>query len=237
MARVIVLDLDDTLYLEREYQLSGFEAAGRHLEETRSVGALAVLASRLFEEGVRQRVYDEALERLGIRDAALVQELVEVHRSHRPIISLLPDARRFLARARALGLGLALLSDGFLVTQRRKVAALGLEGVLDPVVLTDAWGRDKWKPSEHGFREIMSARGGGPDEYVYLADNPAKDFLAPNRLGWRTIRIRRPHGEHFHAEPGRGLFAAGTEVASLDEVELGGVERNARAGKIGADPR
>ncbi len=31
-------------------------------------------------------------------------------------------------------------------------------------------------------------------ECVYVADNPAKDFVAPNQLGWLTIRIVRPDG-------------------------------------------
>lgn len=219
MARVIVLDLDDTLYLERDYQLSGFAAAGLHLAATRAIDGLEIVAARLFREGVRLRVYDEALEAMEIRDATLVRELVEVHRGHRPAISLLPDAGRFLERARLQGLELALLSDGLLVAQRNKVAALRLEHVLDPIVLTDVWGRERWKPSEHGFREIMSALGGAPSGYVYVADNPAKDFLAPNRLGWGTIRVRRADGEHFIAESGGGFSAPRLEVATLDDLD------------------
>jgi putative hydrolase of the HAD superfamily len=35
-----------------------------------------------------------------------------------------------------------------------------------------------------------------PEQCVYIADNPIKDFISPNRLGWRTIRIRRSGGIH-----------------------------------------
>jgi putative hydrolase of the HAD superfamily len=34
------------------------------------------------------------------------------------------------------------------------------------------------------------------DRCVYAADNPAKDFVAPHRLGWQTIRVRRQGGLH-----------------------------------------
>jgi putative hydrolase of the HAD superfamily len=28
------------------------------------------------------------------------------------------------------------------------------------------------------------------ERYVYVGDNPAKDFIAPNQLGWITIGLR-----------------------------------------------
>ena len=31
---------------------------------------------------------------------------------------------------------------------------------------------------------------------VKLSDNPAKDFVAPNALGWRTIQFRRSGQVH-----------------------------------------
>ena len=37
----------------------------------------------------------------------------------------------------------------------------------------------------------------GAEEYWYVGDNPAKDFVAPNSLGWKTIGVkvsRRVHG-------------------------------------------
>jgi putative hydrolase of the HAD superfamily len=54
--------------------------------------------------------------------------------------------------------------------------------------------------------------------YVYVADNPRKDFLAPRALGWRSARVRRPGGEHasYTAAPGE---AAEREIISLLELE------------------
>jgi putative hydrolase of the HAD superfamily len=33
-------------------------------------------------------------------------------------------------------------------------------------------------------------------QYIYIADNPAKDFVAPNLLGWKTVQILRPEGQY-----------------------------------------
>jgi putative hydrolase of the HAD superfamily len=50
---------------------------------------------------------------------------------------------------------------------------------------------------------------------VYVADNPIKDFAGPRRLGWRTVRIRRPGGLHADLPSGDDVEQ---EIASLDEL-------------------
>ena len=40
------------------------------------------------------------------------------------------------------------------------------------------------------FRLIMD-RTGEKGPYVYVGDNPKKDFVAPNRLGWLTVGYKR----------------------------------------------
>ena len=36
--------------------------------------------------------------------------------------------------------------------------------------------------------------------FVYISDNPKKDFFAPNELGWKTIRYKNPNGIYKHIE-------------------------------------
>ena len=75
--------------------------------------------------------------------------------------------------------------------RRGRVRALALALPFQPVVFTDARGREYWKPHPWSFEVVMAAspRAG---KYVYVADNTEKDFVAPNRLGWTTIRLRHP---------------------------------------------
>jgi putative hydrolase of the HAD superfamily len=201
MAGVIVLDLDDTLYLERDYARSGFAAVGEHLRERFGVAGAGERAWSHFEQGRRGDLFNRILSEDGIEpEPALVQELVDLYRSHRPAISLLPDAEDFIRRAQADGRLLALISDGPLAAQSAKAEVLNLARWFDPVILTDAWGRAFWKPHERAYHAVMDRHGKPADEHVYIGDNPLKDFHAPRRLGWNTIRVRRPQGEHAAVE-------------------------------------
>ena len=57
-------------------------------------------------------------------------------------------------------------------------------------------------------------------ELVYVADNAAKDFLAPRRLGWATVQIRRPGALHA-GPPATPEFGADRSIDSLDQLDPG----------------
>jgi putative hydrolase of the HAD superfamily len=214
-ARTLVFDLDDTLFPERTYVRSGFAAVGRHVQEQFGRADFENVAWGLFLDDVRGRIFDATLSRLGIASSPrLIGTLVQIYREHRPRIVLFPDVEPVIQTLRPHAC-VAIVSDGPLISQERKVEALGLHRLFGPIVLTDRWGRAFWKPHERAFREIEAATGCRGSECVYVADNPAKDFVAPRRLGWWTARVRRPGGEHA------AIAAAGAahiECRDLEEV-------------------
>ncbi len=214
----LVLDLDDTLYLERDYVRSGFRAVDAWLADSRGIEGFFDEAWSLFEAGVRGRIFNETLDSLGLAwDDRLIETLVAVYREHEPDIALLPDARRFLEQTASIPFR-ALLTDGPVESQVRKVRALGLESVLSPVVYTWAWGREYGKPHERGFRYIEEFTGCSGRDCMYVADNPKKDFVAPKRLGWRTVRVRRPGSLHFGVESGEDVDVEVSSFAELGTV-------------------
>jgi putative hydrolase of the HAD superfamily len=155
MSRVVVFDLDDTLYLERDFVRSGFAAVGRWLSAHYDIGDFEAHAWELFQAGRRGDVFDRALPQLGLDpQRSLIRRLVRVYREHLPTIRLEPAAADLLAglsgRCRV-----ALLTDGYHDTQRRKIAALGLDQRCRPIVCTDQWGRAHWKPNPRGFLHLQ----------------------------------------------------------------------------------
>lgn len=221
MASVVVLDMDDTLFLERDYVLSGLAAVDAVVANRHGLKGFAECAWRLFCAGVRGRIFDEALKEMGVNlQSENVAQLVAVYRSHLPHIKLTEDSLRFLNAAQRQGLRIALVSDGPFVSQEAKVRALKLETFISPIVLTDAFGRDAWKPSSRGYLEVFERLGGSHSDYIYIGDNPAKDFIAPNALGWRTIRLRRPQGEHANASAPSKDGVPHWEIASFDELRV-----------------
>lgn len=201
----MVFDLDDTLYLERHYVRSGFQQVGEFVRQEFAVDHFTELAWQLFLRGERDRIFDRALKSLRLpSNAALVRELVALYRSHEPTISLADDVLECI-RQLSCTCRLALITDGPVASQERKIRALGLQEWIPLIVLTWEWGQKYSKPHPRAFVTVQQRMGISPDRCMYIGDNPAKDFLSPRQLGWKTVRLRRAGGLHSHIESGRRL--------------------------------
>jgi len=212
--RAVVFDLDDTLYPERDYVRSGYRAAASYLRQMLGRGEAfedwlwcrfqAACAGEDFLPGFSGGAFDALNVRfdLGLKPSQIA-ELVRVYREHRPNIRPFGETPYLLGRLHEQ-VGLGLLSDGFLPAQRLKFEALGLTRFFDEVIFTEELGREAWKPSPAGFERIARLLGVPHDACAYVADNPAKDFLAANRLGWRTVQFLQLGQIHAHkpAPPG-----------------------------------
>lgn len=228
---VVVFDVDDTLYLERDYVRSGFHAVDEWAAETLGVHGFEGVAWSAFEEGVRGTIFDAALLGCGLEPTPdLVGQLVGVYREHVPAIALLPDAAACLARLRGR-VPLAVVSDGPLRSQLAKVRALGLEGIIDEIVLTEELGAGYGKPSPRAFELVEERLGADGPACVYVADNPAKDFDGPAGLGWRTVRIRRPGGLHRDVPNGIAVSAELEDLTGLPALLGLGEPADVEAGR------
>ena len=222
--RVLVFDLDDTLYLEADFVHSGFRAVDVWCVAERGIQGFFDQAWAQFEAGARGNIFDLALEALGVDDApTLVPEMVTVYREHRPTIACLPDAMRILERSVRYR-GYAIITDGYHMSQLRKVEALGVARFCAPVIRTDVWGRDFWKPHARSYETVQAHFGLPPEAFTYIGDNPKKDFISPKALGWHTVRIRRAGALHAELDVAPDLEAAET-IENLDELE--GLETSA----------
>jgi putative hydrolase of the HAD superfamily len=193
----VVFDLDDTLYLERDYVRSGLVAVGAAVAERCAIDGFATVAWEAFGRGVRGTLFDEALASLGVRPPpGLIGELVEIYRSHVPEISLLPDAAAAVAALQERSASIAVISDGPLLSQRAKAQAIDAEGWASLIVLTEELGEGRGKPHRSAFELVEQTLGFHHRECLYVADNPSKDFGGPVQLGWRTARVRRPGSLH-----------------------------------------
>jgi len=211
---VLVFDMDDTLYPESQYARSGFAIVGHYMEEL-GVAGFQDIAWDLYQDGSRGHIFDEALERLGVPfDEFLIRHLVEIFRDHEPVIRLHEDAEWILKRYRGLR-HMALITDGIAQAQRKKIRALDLARYLDPILCTDEIGCPK--PETGAFQQIMDLYGGDPEEYMYIGDNPSKDFYPGNRLGWRTAQILRADGVYRGLEAPAG-YAPQILLPSLYEL-------------------
>jgi putative hydrolase of the HAD superfamily len=214
---MIVFDLDDTLYLERDFAYSGFRALDDVVMSRFGVPGFGPHCRALFDSGERRQIFDGACGILGIPvSPPLIQDLVDAYRSHLPDISLCADSERWLERNRGVQ-GLGLITDGPEAMQRNKVRALRLDRWIDHILPTASLGPGHDKPHPRAF-ETMQSLARPAAQLVYVADNPAKDFIAPRRLGWFTIQIIRDGSVH-DPTPKDGSHAADARVTSFDQLD------------------
>jgi len=215
-APCVIFDLDDTLYLERDYVRSGFYAADRWCRTTLGLSGVRELAQEYFEAGRRGDIFDAVLEKLKVpRIDETIKELVRVYREHAPEIVLAPDAARCLSTLKGQ-IHLGLLTDGNSATQWGKIHALGIRDAFEEIVVTGDWGAEFFKPHLRGFRHLERRFGPPSTRFIYVADNPLKDFTGPYELGWKTVRVKRPAG--LHSQRSCPPHLAPCELADLESL-------------------
>lgn len=212
----VIFDLDDTLYLERAYVGSGFRAVGEWCAAKFGLSGVQEIAGELFDRGNRKRIFDQVLDRLGIpSDSEIVRAMVTVYREHLPQISLLPDSGECL-KVLSGRVYLGLLTDGYSSAQWAKIQALGLRLAFDAIIVTGDWGVEFFKPHPRGYQYFETQAPECRGSFVYVADNPSKDFFVPKSLDWKAIRVRRPGALHGHLPCPLDLIHA--EVSSLQAI-------------------
>lgn len=204
--QAVVFDLDDTLFLERYYVKSGFEAVATYLRNMiRVKKPFERWMWRRFLAGKSEKMFDSLNEHFSLNlSKDQIAKLIAVYRQHKPKIKPCRGVKNLLTNLKQRGKKLALLSDGFLPAQQLKLRAINLERFFDAILFTEEISRTAWKPSPIGFEKIRAELKVPHRACAYVADNPAKDFLAPNKLRWLTIQWRRRGQIHADNPAPRG---------------------------------
>lgn len=212
MSPGLILDMDGTLYPERQFIRSGFAAVAE--EACRRYGVPARAARSTLLTALRRGSRSRALQLLCLQydlPPAIVPDLVDVIRSHTPSLRLPEAALRLLVAARARNWRVGVLTNGVPDIQARKVHALGLEPHVDTVVYAAEWGSGRGKPEREPFDVIRERLGTTPGATVVAGDDPWCDIFGGRNAGLRTILLAR-HPERVRAS------GADRVVAELDDV-------------------
>lgn len=195
----VIFDMDDTLYPEKDYIRSGYKKVAQLLPEVEDAyGKLW----KAFEEG--KPAIDQVLNDEGVFSKERKEQCLECYRNQVPDIALKPEVVELLQGLRRSGKKLGIITDGRVEGQKAKIQALGLEQLVDEIIITDelagACGdvRDFRKPNTIAFQMMQMRLGTAFDKMVYVGDNDRKDFIAPRKLGMHSIYFRNKDGIYYH---------------------------------------
>ena len=216
---VIVFDLDDTLYSEYEHAVGAYRAVCSMSDlchpKVRKV-ALEAMTGALERGENPFDSLEESLAAAGFPSLATVHRRLNVYRHFKPsALTLYPDAKDVLNRLRERNIRMAIVTDGRSFTQSAKIRALGIEDFFHPadILISGETGHDKSEPDNftaivHHYPEAS--------RFVYIGDNPARDFDVPLSLGWETFCLRS-RKNNIHPQTAEAL-AAIPETRLIDSL-------------------
>lgn len=191
MSKVLVLDLDDTLYAEIDYLRSAYRFIAKQLSLNHSTTKSQALYKQMIEQYHNR---EDVFEHLAKRYTIDKQLLIDWYRNHQPDITLYPNVKETLEQFLTHG-KLALVTDGRSITQRNKIKALGLTAMFSSIVISEEIELEK--PCRANFEKVMIDISGS--HYYYVADNLSKDFITPNHLGWTSVCLK-DQGKNVHRQ-------------------------------------
>lgn len=188
--KAVVFDMDDTLYGEKEYVRSGYRQIAKILSQVQDAEEKLWM---FFEE--KKPAIDELLKTEGIDSEETKQECVRTYRFQTPEIHLYEGVKEMILELKSRGLRIGLITDGRPEGQRAKIKALGLEELIDEMIVTDEFGGAEFrKPNPLAFETMKEKLDVEYSEMCYVGDNINKDFIAPQKLGMRSIWFKNPDG-------------------------------------------
>ncbi len=209
-SKVIIFDLDDTLYKEINYLKSAFQSIAYSLFSIED-------ANRVYLEMVewhykKDNVFVNLIKKYDLHTEVSI--LINDYRLHFPYITLDADIKELLYYLKSSGHIIGLITDGYSITQRNKLRALGLDSFFDSIIISEEFGSAK--PDKNNYAHFLQF---GQADYFYIADNIKKDFIVPNQLDWCSVCLL-DNGHNIHKQDFNqdAMYLPKYSIASLKEL-------------------
>jgi len=188
-----IFDLDDTLYPEIDYLVSGYNYIGKYLSTILKFDVSNEMLHRYYaKENVFEKIVTEYKHAIPELSIAFLQNL---YRNHLPQLKLSQEVSEFLSIIKLKKIPTGLITDGRSISQRNKLAALGLTNYFDDVIISEEFGTEKPHINNYMFFQKKYQ----DRNFWYFADNTIKDFIVPAKLGWNLVCVLNM-GNNIHSQ-------------------------------------
>jgi len=190
--KVVCFDLDDTLYKEICYLKAAFR-----------IIAMSIWADQWFLWYEKMMDWYNSGENVfdiicSLKPDVEKGRLLNMYRCDVHRLTLAEDVRYTLETLKQSGVVLGMITDGRTITQNNKIEALGLNKFFnkDMIIISESFGTEK--PCADNYQYFMS-KFRNCDDFTYVGDNPKKDFVSANMLGWNTVCLL-DDGSNIHKQ-------------------------------------
>ena len=186
--KILIFDLDDTLYDSREFSNQGFNKVALYLSKKIKISQRRILR-KIFQiyRSEKKFTFNKLLEFYGVHKQ-LLPTLIKIYRYSDKKLKMYKDAEYILKKIdkdRTF-----LITDGNKLMQERKIKYLAIKKYFKKIIKTNQYGLKYNKPSTYCFKIICKITNSKISDLVYIGDNPKKDFII-KKNGVITIRLLR----------------------------------------------
>ena len=219
--KVVIFDLDDTLYKEIDFLKSGYRKVAELVAKQYGCDARAIYDQLLKWYYNGENAFACMNEEYGFSNP--INEYLDIYRYHHPTITLSEETKDTLSKLKEDGAALGIITDGREITQKQKFEALGLEQWIPMDMIMINEDKKYFKPNHWSYdRMMLKCYKKYPDKdliFNYVGDNTEKDFIAPNELGWTSICLlddgKNIHKQNFDHDK---LVLPRIKVTSFSEI-------------------
>jgi len=181
--------MDDTLYPENAFVMSGFKAVSKFVASEFGVGRDIFFSflKTSFDKNGRGSNFNDAIDEFGL-DTNILPAMVQVYRRHSPDIHVRQDIKRFLLHL-SQRFKLCLITDGWVDVQKEKVKALGLEQLFHKILFSQKDGLEYAKPHPRFFEDALDYFGMLPEHAIIIGDDVNKDIAGGKNIGMKTFQV------------------------------------------------
>lgn len=224
--RAVFFDLDDTLCdyrAARDARLRfAFSLARKGLATEKDDRSLTTMIARSIEmhpHGADH--FGELFAAFGLTGAAAVRAAEWYRRNRFHALELFPDAADVLRELRTTwsgrspdaGMPLGIITNGPAEVQRAKIELLGIEDLVDFVLISGEFGRAKPDPAI--FQEALRRAAVAPEDAIFVGDSPEFDIAGARAAQIPSVWVNPSR------DPWRGPGPAPSfEIQSLSELPL-----------------
>jgi putative hydrolase of the HAD superfamily len=194
--KVVIFDLDDTLFNEIDFLISAYNEISQFLSNVqgvdRSKNEIFDYMHSLYLR--KKNPFEQVISFLKIKNIK-ISDLLEIYRNHLPNISLNDDVKEVLDYLKDHKFIIGIITDGRSIQQRNKIKALSLDYYISGLIISEEFGSEKPNINNYIFFQDKYPNS----KYTYIGDNINKDFVAPNKLNWETICLL-DNGKNIHSQ-------------------------------------